>query len=203
MNCRLLILYSDVPSICAESKLDSIICNDKYDSTKKCALILFVNSLNHIEEILLKVANLPENSSIFFVTKNDNDEHSLKDLVLYNKNINELFSSFNLVFRNGSESTDIYDAYFVICKDVFNDFEYVFCLQSFDDSYLAADKLYKEFYSDKVNSLLSSKLYVKNILNKLDKDPYVGLVINNLPLTNAYDDIMWGRDIDMIDNLRW
>lgn len=58
-------LYSDVPSICAESKLDSIICNDKYDSTKKCALILFVNSLNHIEEILLKVANLPENSSIF------------------------------------------------------------------------------------------------------------------------------------------
>ena len=193
-------LYSDVPSICAESKLDSIICNDKYDSTKKCALILFVNSLNHIEEILLKVANLPENSSIFFVTKNDNDEHSLKDLVLYNKNINELFSSFNLVFRNGSESTDIYDAYFVICKDVFNDFEYVFCLQSFDDSYLATDKLYKEFYSDKVNSLLSSKLYVKNILNKLDKDPYVGLVINNLPLTNAYDDIMWGKDIYMIDN---
>lgn len=167
---------------------------------RKCALILFINSLDNIEFILNKVVNVPDGSYLIFVIKNENVEVMLRNLISSNEILKQLFISFTFEFRLGNDKTDIYDAFYLMCKDIYEKFEYVFCLQTFDDTFLKSDKLYKTFFSDMINSLLSSKNYVKNLLNRLDADPYVGLVTTNLPLTNTYDDSLWGRDVDVIDD---
>ena len=170
----------------------------------RIALVIYVSSLKHIELILDKASNMPEKSSLFIVLNSKENVDLLKTVISKSSN----FQNYNIEYRLGNENTDIYEAYYVICKDVYDNFDFVCCIQSFDEMFLNSDKNYIDFYLDNLKSLLSSKEYVENLITKFNENPYVGLITSNLPLTGSYDDIMWGREIyqidtpDVVSNLR-
>lgn len=161
-------------------------------------VVLFVKSLTNIDVILDRFANLPDGSSIVFITKRESVLTELKKLCQTQIH-NRVLSKYNLEFKAGNDDTDMYEAYFVLASDLYKKHEYVLALQSFDENYLNTDKYYKHFYQNMVTNMLISKIYVSNIISKFKNNTLVGLMVPNLPLTNKYDDLMWGKRIDQID----
>lgn len=168
--------------------------------TAECSLkegsvgcIVFVNSTERFEFIRTKLKSLPEDTAIYFVCKNRKDsefiEKSLSDNGCY------ISGNYDVEYRIASDKTTVYEGYYITCKDVFDKYSYVCCLQTFDDYLLHNDRLYEDFFKASVNSVLSSDDYVSNILDIFYSHPYIGLLIQPTPLDNKCDDYLWGSSV--------
>lgn len=145
----------------------------------KCALVIYSFFHDLLKRNLNIIEKIPEDFRIVIVTSSDDLFNKWKSLSVHAKNI-EIRKQEN---RGRNES-----CYWVTCRDVIQDSDYICLLHDKKTNYWGGFPIKGYTYAYyAINSLVKSKSYIRNIVNIFEANPYIGLLMPFTPMFSGLD----------------
>lgn len=184
------LIFDDLISSFAYSAWNGLIGNNFILSTEnhlknnirsdlKTATIIFVYFEDLVEEVTSYLLRLPEEISIFIVSPKKN---------LLNQYTEKLKSKFKyLQCREHPNRGRNESAFFIICRDVFEEFDYVCLLHDKKCSHLEYEIYGRTFQKHCFESLICNAAYVHRIIETFENNPRLGLLVPPWPIFGPWD----------------
>ena len=146
---------------------------------KKVALILFVYFEDLVDDIVSYLARLPQNLKIVIVSPKNN---LLKE---YQRRLESKFEHLEL--RGHPNRGRNETAYFIVCKDIYENYEYVCLLHDKKCAHLPLEIYGRTFQKHCFDSLIFNCNYLKNIIRTFEDNPKLGLISAPWPIFSVWD----------------
>lgn len=148
-------------------------------SLSKTAAIIFVYFEDLVEEVTSYLLRLPEEMSIFIVSPKTD---------LLNRYTEKLKSKFkNLQCREHPNRGRNESAFFIICRDVLEKFDYVCLLHDKKCSHLEYEIYGRTFQKHCFESLICNAAYVQRIIETFEANTHLGLLVPPWPVFGPWD----------------
>ena len=152
--------------------------SDTYSLTKS-ATVVFVYFEDLVEEVSSYLLNLPAEMSIFIVSP----KNTL--LIKYTEKLKSKFKNFQC--REHPNRGRNETAFFVICRDVLEKYDYVCLLHDKKCSQIEYEIHGRTFQKHCFESLICNSDYVQRIINTFKSNPQLGLLTPPWPIFGPWD----------------
>lgn len=132
----------------------------------RVAAIIFVYFNDLIDENLALVNSFPEDAEIFFVSSKSDVLEAYRSRV----------SGERFHFRSQPNRGRNETAYFITCRDVLSDFDYVCLIHDKKSVHISPQLVVSSFRKYLYECLAINKIYVNNIINLFDENPRLGML---------------------------
>lgn len=146
---------------------------------KRAALVLFVYFEDLVDAVVSYIIHLPKNLAVILVSPKKNLLKQYKEKLIFKFEHLELREHPN---RGRNET-----AYFIVCKDVFSNYEYVCLLHDKKCAHLPLEIYGRTFQKHCFDSLIFNSYYIKNIIKIFKDNPKIGLISPPWPIFGYWD----------------
>ena len=191
-NYDIKLIYNDLLATSPQSYWSGFINANKILSTsniessdsnifenKKVAIILFVYFVDLVDEIENYLNKLSEHISVFLVSPNQ------QLLQIYKEKLSKKFS--HIEFRTHPNRGRNETAYFIVCRDVLEKFDYICLLHDKKCAHLPYEIYGRTFQAHCLDSLIYNNSYVERIIRTFEDNPKLGILTPPWPIFGCWD----------------
>lgn len=186
---------------CHSLVLDSEKESSSRENYKEVALIVFVWFPENVKLISSHIRHMPTGSAVYIVSAKSDILSAYRQEL---SNCSKIKIEYRIQPNRGRNES----AYFVTCKDVYENHEYVCLLHDKKITQLIPYSLGANFFEHQLESLLASPSYIKNIISSFEESKKLGLIQPVVPLigrwmsNNALNPKKDVRNFQNVDKLR-